>query len=285
MNKVKNGYAGQILSVDLTSGKVARLPTAHYADRFIGGRGLAAKLYWDMVPPGAGATSPENALICATGPVAGFNGFAGGRWQVCGKSAAGTSETFNYANLGGRWGTWLKYAGYDALVVRGKSEEPVYLFINNETVEVRDAAGLWGRSALEAHEDLQRQLGKGVSVLTIGPAAENMVTFATVLADDGASGSGGLGAVMGSKNLKAVAVEGKKRPVAADPARLQKLAERLKGMNQKTSFSFSEIPGMTQPHICYGCVIGCDRQMYRGENGQRDGEVECGAGFDLVGGG
>ncbi|MFH1646790.1 MAG: aldehyde ferredoxin oxidoreductase N-terminal domain-containing protein [Chloroflexota bacterium] len=263
------GYAGEVLKVDLTDGKITRLPTADYVDRFIGGRGLAARLYWDMVPPGAGALSPENCLICASGPVAGFPGFAGGRWVICGKSPEGERGTFNYANLGGRWGTWLKYAGYDALVVQGRAERPVYLFISNDTVEVRDAADLWGGSALEVFEGLQAWLGKGASVLTIGPAAENLVTFATVLADEGASGSGGLGAVMGSKNLKAVVVEGKKRPTAADPARLRRLAEHLRAMNKKPPVSMWGIPGRTRAHVCYGCVIGCDRQMYTAEDGRR----------------
>ncbi|HJX13613.1 MAG TPA: aldehyde ferredoxin oxidoreductase C-terminal domain-containing protein, partial [Dehalococcoidales bacterium] len=120
-----------------------------------------------------------------------------------------------------------------------------------------------------SHQGLQARLGKGVSVLTIGPAAENLVTFATLLADEGASGSGGLGAVMGSKNLKAVAVEGKKRPTAADPARLRRLADHLREINRKPPISMWKIPGRTRAHVCYGCVIGCDRQMYTGEDGRR----------------
>lgn len=263
------GYAGEILKVDLSDGKVTRLPTVDYAERFLGGRGVAAKLYWDLVPPQAGAYDAENCFICASGPVAGFNGFAGSRWVVCGKSPAGDRETFSYANLGGRWGTWLKYAGYDALAVQGKASQPVYLFINNQTAEIRDAAELWGRSALEVSDVLPANLGKSVSVLTVGPAAENRVSFATVLADEGASGSGGLGAVMGSKMLKAIVVDGKKRPAAADPARLKRLAGHLKSVNKKPPVSMWSVPGITQAHVCYGCVIGCDRQTYRGEGGRR----------------
>ncbi|MFC2070697.1 aldehyde ferredoxin oxidoreductase N-terminal domain-containing protein [Chloroflexota bacterium] len=260
---VDYGYAGQILSVDLVDRKVTSFPTSDYVDGFLGGRGLAAKLYWDMVPSNAGALSSENALICATGPIAGFPGFAGGRWQICGKSQLGEKETFNYANLGGRWGTWLKYAGYDALVIRGKSETPAYLYINNETVEIRDATALWGRSALEVYETLSKQMGKRASILAIGPAGENLVTFATVFADEGASGSGGLGAVMGSKNLKAVVVEGDKRPVANDPVEVKRLVRLLTTLIQKRPFSMWGIPGMTRAHYCFGCGIGCDRQMYR----------------------
>ena len=102
------GYSGEILKVDLSSGQMTRLPTAGYADRFLGGRGIAARIYWEMVPPQADAFDPENCLIYATGPTTGFNRLAGCRWQVCGKSPAMHPQMFSYANLGGSWGAWLK---------------------------------------------------------------------------------------------------------------------------------------------------------------------------------
>ena len=221
------GYAGKILTIDLSDGSTASLPSADYADRFLGGRGIAAKLYWDLVPPQTGALDPDNCLICVTGPVAGFTRLAGCRWQICAKSPAMDPEAFSYANLGDRWGSWLKYAGYDGLVVRGKADKPVYLFINNDTLEIRDASSLWGKTTFEAVDHLTAELGKAVSVLTIGPAAENLVCFATMLTDDGSSGASGLGSVMGSKRLKAIVVAGNKRPQAADPERLSHLAERI----------------------------------------------------------
>src|SRR3972149_8339195 len=109
------GYAGEILKVDLSAGIVTRLSTAEYADRFLGGRGVAAKIYWDVVPPQTGAFDPENCLIYITGPVTGFNRLAGCRWQVCGKSPAMHPQVFSYANLGGKWGAMLKNAGYDGV--------------------------------------------------------------------------------------------------------------------------------------------------------------------------
>jgi aldehyde:ferredoxin oxidoreductase len=263
------GYAGEILKVDLPEGKITRLPTSDYADRFLGGRGIAGRLYWEMVPPQTKAFDPENCFICASGPVAGFPGFAGGRWQVCGKSLTGQGEAFSYGNLGGRWGIWLKYAGYDGLVVQGKAEKPVYLFVSNGGVEIRDASHLWGKSSFEAHDTLKTELGEKVSVLTIGPAAENLVSFATVFADEEASGSGGLGAVMGSKMLKAIAVAGDRRPSAADPARLRQLVNRIREISKKAPASMWSVPGITKNHICYGCGMGCDRQMYTGEDGRR----------------
>jgi aldehyde:ferredoxin oxidoreductase len=264
------GYAGKILKVDLSDGDISRLATADYADRFLGGRGIAAKIYWDMVPPQTGALDPENCFICASGPVAGFTRLAGCRWQICGKSSAREPEAFTYANLGDSWGTMLKYAGYDGLVVQGKADKPVYLFIHDGQVEIRDASPLWGKYTFEANDSLKAELGNKVSVLTIGPAAENLVSFATVLAGEGASGSGGLGAVMGSKMLKAIAVAGDKRPTAAEPERLRNLADRLLQLIKGPVPALDwVIPGRTRKQTCYGCGIGCSRQSYTDETGRR----------------
>lgn len=264
------GYAGEILKVDLSDGKVTRLSTADYADRFVGGRGIAAKLYWDMVPPQTKAFDPDNCLICVSGPTAGFTGLAGFRWQACGKSAPGEPEAFSCANLGGSWGGRLKYAGYDGLVVQGKSDKPVYLFIDDGTVEIRDASPFWGKSAFEVSDSLQATLGRGVSVLTIGPAAENMVVFATLFADQGSSGSVGLGSIMGSKRLKAVVVAGNKRPIAADPDRLRNIVHHLSQEMKKGDLpSPWVVSSRSRPQICFGCGIGCSRLSYPDETGKQ----------------
>jgi aldehyde:ferredoxin oxidoreductase len=206
------GYAGKILSIDLNNGRSHKSATADYTDRFVGGRGIAASLFRETVPPGTGAFEPGNCLIAATGPVTGFFGLAGCRWVMCGKSALHRPEAFSYGNLGGKWGSALKFAGYDALTVTGRADRPVYLFIHDGVIDTKDATTLWGLSSFDTIDSIRAELGKGVSVLAIGPAAENRVVFATALADAGASVSGGLGAVMGSKNLKAIAVVGDKRP-------------------------------------------------------------------------
>jgi aldehyde:ferredoxin oxidoreductase len=264
------GYAGEILKVDLSGGAIARLPTADYAERFLGGRGVAARIYWDMVPAETGAFDPDNCLVYVTGPVTGFTRLAGAcRWQVCGKSPVMEPEAFSYANLGERWGTRLKYAGYDGLIVRGKSDRPVYLYINNDTVEIRDASSLWGQPTFEACDRLKGELGGRVSVLTIGPAAENLVIFATMLTDDSASGAGGLGSVMGSKNLKAIVVAGDRRPQTADPAGLESLAARILQLRKDTWKDWLDnIPGKTGLRACYGCTSGCFRKAYV-EGGRR----------------
>jgi aldehyde:ferredoxin oxidoreductase len=264
------GYAGKILKVDLSSRKVSKLSTADYTDRFMGGRGLAAGLYWDNVPSHAKAFDPENCLICTTGPVTGFPGFTASRWLACGKTAAAEPETFSYGHLGGSWGIRLKYAGYDAIIVQGKADKPVYIYIHDDTVEIKDASHLWGKSAFEAEDRLKEELGKRVNVLTIGPAAENLVAFATILADEGSSGSGGLGVVMGSKMLKAVAVTGNRRPAAADPDRLRKLAANVRELTRgPVPQMWWMIPGLTRSRTCYGCGVGCFRHSYIGEDGRR----------------
>jgi aldehyde:ferredoxin oxidoreductase len=265
------GYAGRVLKVDLPDGKISEIATSDYSDKFLGGRGIAVKLFWDMVPPQAGATDSENCLICATGPVTGFFGLAGCRWEICGKSPSRQPEAFSYGNLGGKWGPALKYAGYDALAVQGRAERPVYLYIHDGTVEMKDASALWGLSAFDAAENIRADLGKGVSVLSIGPAAENLVVFATALADGGASVSGGMGSIMGSKKLKAIAVTGNRRPKAAYPEKLQQIVSLVKQIRSSAFDAPSPwaIPGLTVQENCYGCGVGCSRQSYKGEKGRR----------------
>jgi len=190
----------------LSSGSTSDTPTMDYAEKFVGGRGIAAKIYWDEVPPEVNAFDAENRLIFATGPLGGLPALSGSRWQVCGKSPSSTPQQFCYGNLGGRWGAELKFAGYDAIVVKGKSEKPVFIFLHDDVVELRDASSLWGRGAIETREILKDELGVTARVVAIGPAGENMAIMSTLLADNDASGSGGLGAVMGSKGLKAIVV-------------------------------------------------------------------------------
>ena len=125
-----DGYASNILRIDLSTGRLDTIPTRPYAERFLGGRGIGARIYWDEVPPEIGAFDPESSLIFVTGPVTGTTGFAGARWQVCGRSPM--NERFSYANLGGSWGAGLKMAGYDALVVSGKAGGPVHLVISED---------------------------------------------------------------------------------------------------------------------------------------------------------
>ncbi len=223
----QHGYAGKVLRIDLSSGKITNTPTADYADRFLGGRGIANMIYWDEVPASVSAFDPENRMIFVTGPLAGFSGLAGSRWQVCGKAPAMSPEEYSYSNLGGRWGGQLKFAGYDALVIHGKADSPVYVFIQDDVVEIRDASALWGKTTVETRETLKSDLGSTFAVVACGPAGENLVSYAIVLADNDASGSSGFGAVMGSKNLKAVVVRGKGKVTPGNPEKLKEVREHI----------------------------------------------------------
>ncbi|MDO8491556.1 MAG: aldehyde ferredoxin oxidoreductase N-terminal domain-containing protein, partial [Dehalococcoidia bacterium] len=277
------GYAGKILWIDLSSGKVATSPTKEYAERFVGGRGVAAKIYWDKAKPGMKASDPENPLIFVSGPTAGFTGIAGSRWQICGKSAADDPDYFSWCNLGGSWGLQLKLAGYDGLVVRGKAERPVYLLIQDDKVEIKDASHIWGKTTFEARDMLKGELGNTARVVTIGPAGENLVSFASILADEDASGAGGLAAVMGHKRLKAVAVRGTGKVTAADPDRLREVAKYIRELVKTTPHWIPQTltvqPAKRQ--ACWGCSFGCDRKVYQASDGIK-GKFFCQAGLFYI---
>jgi aldehyde:ferredoxin oxidoreductase len=277
----KYGYAGKILRVDLSSGKTTTVPTIGYADRFLGGRGIAAKIYWDEVAPEVKALEPDNRLIFITGPLAGVSpGVGAVRWLVCGKSPVTTPEQFSYCNLGGSWGTELKFAGYDGVVVYGKSDKPVYIFIEDGTAEIRDASALWGMSTLETRETLKQQLGNLTRVVATGPAGEHMSTIATILADNDASGSSGFGAVMGSKNLKAITARGSGKVANAGREKLTELTRHIRQMRRtspqgESIWGRSMTPEKKKLDICRGCSLGCDRLVYESRDG-RKGKFICG---------
>jgi len=263
------GYCGRILKVDLTSGSCSDIPTADYADRFLGGRGIAARIYWDEVSPDVGALDPDNRLIIMTGPLGGFTGLSGSRWGIFGKSPAMSPELFSYCNLGGSWGAHLKFAGYDGIVIHGRAEKPVYLFIDDGRVQIKDAAGLWGQSTVDTRRTLKSELGDAVRVVAIGPAGEKLVSFAIVLADEDAAGSSGFGAVMGSKHLKAIAVQGDRKLQAASPDRLRDVAAYARELTRGMPVVQKGLaPGPNMKRVaCYGCIRGC----IRAECKERDG--------------
>jgi aldehyde:ferredoxin oxidoreductase len=286
MQEFTNGYAGRILRINLTTGGVEDTPTESYSPLFLGGRGIAAKLYWDEVSPAISPFDAQNRLIFITGPVTATTGFCGSRWQVCGKSPV--HNTFSYCNLGGNWGAQLKRAGYDGLVVTGQAEGPVYLWITNHGVEIRRADHLSGQGAITCRETLKKELGRTVNVVAIGPAGENRVVYANLIADQNASGAGGLAAVMGAKNLKAIAVKGGRKVVPADANRLLALKERslaiMSGLDEE--FVSGVIPfrdpisfAKTTKDVCYSCTgHKCIRRNYRMDDGQK-GKFMCGSSY------
>ncbi|RKX68631.1 MAG: hypothetical protein DRP60_17715, partial [Spirochaetes bacterium] len=231
-------YRGRILRINLDDSSTDIINTADYAPRYLGGRGIATALYHDLVPPEVTAFSPENALIAMTGPMAGLPAVGGSRWGLFAKSAdTPKREHFCYGNLGGSFGAELKFAGLDGLVITGKAWQPVVLVISggNGEREVRvESAQEWvGMGAESVLAAMKETFGPKVKSFTTGPAGEAMISFASVLGEGGASCSGGMGAVMGSKNLKAVVIQGTDRKVpAADPAALNAITKRIRAWDR-----------------------------------------------------
>ncbi len=215
------GWTGTLLRVDLTAGRVTREPVdARDAARFAGGRGIAAKILSDEVDPRVDALGPANKLIFATGPLTGTNASCGARYMVVTKGPL--TGCMTTSNSGGLWGPELKFAGYDLLVIEGRAPRPVYLWICDERVELRPADDLWGLGVFETEDRIREQTGVLESrVACIGPAGEQQVLFAAILNEKfRAAGRSGVGAVMGSKNLKAIAVRGTGGVRVARPAQL-----------------------------------------------------------------
>ena len=160
--------------------------------------------------------------------------------------------------------------------MKGKAEKPVYLYLHDDKVEIKDASHLKGKTTFDTIDTLKAELGAEVSVLANSPSGENQVTFATVGAEGGAVGSGGMGAVMGSKNLKAIAVAGDKQPLPANPERLHELADIMrKGRPQNNMPSIWGLPGLTHPQACAGCGLGCSREVYTLLKGGRKYRALC----------
>lgn len=216
------GYTGKILRVDLSSGRISEVPTASWDLRaFIGGSGLGARILFDEVSPGADPLDPENLLMFLTGPLAGTPAPTSGRHAVVAKSPA--TGAWGESDVGGTWGHTLKLAGYDGVIFEGGAPGPVYLWITREGAELRPAGHLWGRDSFETDALVKAETAPGAAVTAIGPAGENLVLFASIMSDGRharAAGRGGLGAVMGSKKLKAIAVLGDREPSIARRAEL-----------------------------------------------------------------
>ena len=204
-------WAGKILRVNLTNGTVTSEPTnMTWARAYLGSRGLATKYIVEEVDPKVDPLSPANKVIWATGPLTGTMASTGGRYTVVTKGPL--TGAIACSNSGGYWGAELKMAGWDMVIFEGKSAKPVYLAISDDKAELRDAAHLWGKTVWETEEIIKKTHQDPLTrVSSIGAAGENQVLFAAVVNDlHRAAGRSGVGAVMGSKNLKAVAVRGTK---------------------------------------------------------------------------
>jgi len=212
----------RILRVDLTRGK-ARVEGLDPEDArlFLGGKALGTLLVYREVPPGTDPLSPGNVIVFSAGL---FNALVPGASKISVVSKSPLTRLIHDSSAGDFFGPLLRKAGYNAILVEGASRDPVYLWVNDGEVEIRDASHLWGLGVDEATERVRGETSPKASVATIGPAGENLVRYAHIAFDrERAAGRGGLGAVLGSKRLKAIAVYGSGKPPAWDPEGLAEL--------------------------------------------------------------
>jgi aldehyde:ferredoxin oxidoreductase len=229
-----DGYAGKIVYADLGGGTVEIRPTPDDLKRhYIGGRGFGARIVSDQMDPTIDPLSPESIFVLASGPLTGTGIPLGSRYEVSAKSPL--NGTLASANSGGTFGWKIKKAGFDAAVISGRSEKPVYLFLNEGSVELRDASPYWGKDVYETTDAILADIGDPkAKVACIGPPGEKQSLLACVMNDyDRAAGRNGLGAVMGSKNLKALVATGNLPIGVADQERLNAVKERIREKIQK----------------------------------------------------
>ncbi|HUW09358.1 MAG TPA: aldehyde ferredoxin oxidoreductase family protein, partial [Anaerolineae bacterium] len=296
-----HGYMGKLLRVDLTSRSLTDEPlNADYAAMYLGGSGLAARYLWDLLDSDTDPLGPENPLLFLTGPLVGTSAPACGRYEVCARSPL--TGLLGESNSGGFWGPELRFAGYDGILLTGKSEQPVYVVIVEGKAQLRAADQLWGRDTYVTQDLIRQELGEPKArVACIGPGGEHLVKYAAVMNDHGrAAGRTGMGAVMGSKNLKAIAVRGSAEvPLfsqeAFDAARqeawdivrddIQTQMLRLGGSSfwMDMAMMYGDVPHryftraewgfdekltasamvdsiFVRPRACYRCPIGCGRE-------------------------
>jgi aldehyde:ferredoxin oxidoreductase len=228
---------GTISHVDLGRQKIVNRPIdSKTAKSYLGGRGLAGKIISDMINPTVHPLSPDNPFVIMTGPLTGTLSPYSGRHTVASKSPL--TGTLADSSSGGFFGAKMRHAGFSGIVITGKASKPVYLFLNDGHAELRDASPLWGKNVEETEHILKKDCDSQVRVLSIGPAGENLVNFASVMNEvHRAAGRCGLGAVMGSKHLKAIVASGEQEATAVDPNRLQELADEI---NERAKAVLSE---------------------------------------------
>ena len=273
-----NGWCGKILKVDLSDSRITEMDTMEYADRFLGGRGIATRIYWDEVGPEVGAFDPENRLILMSGPLAATGAQGASRFEVVGKSPMSLPEGFNYGNLGGSFGPYMKKAGFDGIVIFGCAEKPSYLWINGGKVEILDAATLWGKGVYAVSNILKHTHGDHVRFVTTGISGENLCRTAALMTNNEGCATGGFGAVMGSKNLKAIAIVGEGTPNIANPDDLRELNRFTIHLNKRGPM-FSPFPPEHITRVgkasCFQCGLDCTlRSTYRTADG-KDSVRKC----------
>ena len=300
------GYAGKILRVDLSTGEITEESIKKYAPKYIGGRAMGARIYWDEIMPEVDPLSAENKLIFLSGPLTGTGAMGGGRSSLVTKAAKGhPKKTYYHSTSGNPFGAEMKYAGYDVLIIQGIAKKPSYLWINDGNVEICDASSQWGMLVEPAREEYKKLHGERAQVALIGPAGENRVVHAGISTEFGSGFSqGGVGAVMGSKNLKAIVVRGTGGLNVADPKAFMKvMRDKIDWLSTKEGETkmidgkpytgrklkgFSVFGGKEWTHIaadkgeidvrrrsCLGCAMNCRISVKTHDDSLRVGSTEC----------
>jgi aldehyde:ferredoxin oxidoreductase len=243
-----NGYGGQILRVNLTEGKITKEPTPPAVARdFIGGRGFGIYFLLKEVPKGINPLGPENKLIISPGPLSGMLAVGGGKcdWTTKAPLTGGYAS----ASMGGHLTAEIRYAGLDCIILEGASLKPVYLFIDNDKIEIRDASEYWGKGTISVEKMMKDKFGEEYQIAVIGPGGENLVSYAHINHDYGRqAGRGGVGAVMGSKKVKAIVVHGTKKVPVADidtykkaGKALYKACKEAEGLKEWTRYGTTQV--------------------------------------------
>lgn len=201
----KYGWTGQGLRINLTTGEITKVPTQK---DWIGGTALGYKIFWDEVPPKTQAFDEANKIVIAPGPLTGTGAVCSGRTSVTTMyPTTYPIHEIGSAHLGGDLGAKMKYAGYDFIVIEGKAKEPVYVYVNNDDVQIRKANHIWGEGTRRATALINQETSPTASVTVIGPAGENLLPMSVIINAKSHTG-GGIGGVWGSKNLKGLAIDG-----------------------------------------------------------------------------
>lgn len=260
------GYltCGKILRVDLTTGKITTEPTEAYQSLFFGGKGINTQILYDEVGPEVKPLDPENVIAIGTGPLIGTAAPGTGKIDISSKSPE--TNILGSSAMGGYWGPELKFAGYDHLLITGKASKPVYLAIENDEVAILEAEHLWGRDTYVTQELIKKELkDPEYQVLCIGPSGENQIVYSTVQHSSGSCASRtGMGAVMGSKKLKAIAVRGTKGVQIAEPGKFLELAARMNQAIRENPL----YPGMSTTGVVLWCGSYAKMEFSQINNGQ-----------------
>ncbi|MFX1357046.1 MAG: aldehyde ferredoxin oxidoreductase family protein, partial [Promethearchaeota archaeon] len=252
------GFNGKLLIIDLSNKKISEEPLdPSIAENFLGGSGYACRYLYDKISKETDPLSPDNILIFMTGPFCGSNVPTSGRFSICSKSPY--TGIWGEAVCGGFFGPELRKAGYDGIIIKGASDSPVYLEITDGKAEIKDASFLWGKGIYETSRLLKEKSGSALTrVACIGQAGENLVKYATIASEEKAAGRTGMGAVMGSKKLKAISIRASKR--SYDPARPDEFKEAVKKTSEQILSSFA-----TQMFGMLGTSGGVDKWNAEGE--------------------